>query len=105
MWRNGVAAVEDFIVNVGEGLSTAGDGEEEGLSTAGDGEGLSTAGDGDGEDLSTAGDGEGLYTAGDGEGLIIANQDTGLASITKERRRTRAKTPGGGGASDCRLRF
>jgi hypothetical protein len=95
MWRNGVAAIEeDFIVVVGEGLSTAGDGDGEGLSTEedGDGEGLSTEEDGDGGGLSTVED-------GDGE-----DPDSGLAT-TKERRRTRAETPGGGGASDCHLRF
>jgi hypothetical protein len=69
MWRNGVAAIEeDFIVVVGEGLSTAGDGY---------GEGLSTVEDGDGGGLSTVED-------GDGEGLIIAHPDSGLAT-TKER--------------------
>jgi hypothetical protein len=100
MWRNGVAATEeDFIVVVGEGLSTAGDGYGEGLSTVedGDGEGLSTVEDGDGEGLSTVEDGCTV--------LIIAHPDSAGLATTKERRRTRAETPGGGGASDCHLRF
>jgi hypothetical protein len=107
MWRNGVVAIEeDFIVVVGEGLSTAGDGYGEGLSTVedGDGEGPYTVEDGEGP--YTVEDGEGPYTVEDGdrEGLIIAHPDSCLAT-TKERRRTRAETPGGGGASDCHLRF
>lgn len=88
-WRNGAAAIEeDFIILVGEGLSTAEDGFGEGLTTIEDG------------------DGEGLYTVEDGcTGLTIARPDSGLATINKEWRRTRAETPGGGGVSDCRLRF